>query len=265
MPNTEGFRWGGGIKEIQENFRPALGFVDRVGVRDHTLEFGYTKFFQGRLLRSAFSGVDAQRIDRLDGGLQSQVVRVRALELESNAQDSLGLQYTVNEEVLHSPFEISEGIVIPAGQYSFDEYGFELETGMQRRLSGSFTYQAGDFFGGERLNLIGELAWNPSTHFRSSILYDVNDVDLPQGDFVTRLVRLKLEVIFSSEWSWVNLIQYDNVTDTAGINSRLHWIPRAGREGFVVLNHNFRDWNQDLDFRSTLSDLAIKFNYTFRF
>ena len=120
-------------------------------------------------------------------------------------------------------------------------------------------------FDGERLNLIGELAWNPSTHFRSSIRYDVNDVDLPQGDFAIRLVRLKLEVIFSSEWSWVNLIQYDNVTDTAGINSRLHWIPVAGREAFVVLNHNLEDRNQYDDFHSTLSDLAIKFNYTFRF
>ena len=265
MPNTAGFRWGGGIKEIQENFKPALGFVDRVGVRDHTLELGYTKFFQGRFLRSIFSGVDAQRIDHLDGGLQSQVFRVRALELENNTQDKLKLQYTANQEVLQSPFEISEGIAIPTGQYSFDEYGFELEAGNQRKLSGKFTYRAGDFFNGERLNLIGELAWNPSTHFRSSIRYDVNDVDLPQGDFVTRLVRLKLEVIFSSEWSWVNIIQYDNVTDTGGINSRLHWIPEAGREAFVVLNHNLKDRNQDDDFHSTLSDLAIKFNYTFRF
>ena len=119
MPNTAGFRWGGGIKEIQENFKPALGFVDRVGVRDHTLELGYTNFFQGRFLRSIFSGVDAQRIDHLDGGLQSQVVRVRALELENNTQDKLKLHYTANQEVLQSPFEISKGGRDPDGSVFF--------------------------------------------------------------------------------------------------------------------------------------------------
>ena len=59
--------------------------------------------------------------------------------------------------------------------------------------------------------------------------------------FITRVVRLQLEAIFSSQLSWVNLIQYDNVSHTVGVNSRLHWIPQAGREAFLVLNHNVRD------------------------
>jgi hypothetical protein len=61
----------------------------------------------------------------------------------------------------------------------------------------------------------------------------------------------------------VNLFQYDNVTETLGLNMRLHWIPEAGREMFFVINHNLAD--VDDSFRSTFSDVTAKINYTFRF
>jgi hypothetical protein len=78
---------------------------------------------------------------------------------------------------------------------------------------------------------------------------------------------VSLETIFSSRWSWVNLLQYDNVSRTIGVNSRLHWIPQAGREAFLVLNHNLRDSPLDpaTDFHTSMSEFTIKYNYTFRF
>ena len=49
------------------------------------------------------------------------------------------------------------------------------------------------------------------------------------------------------------------------MNSRLQWIPKAGQEGFIVLNHNLQDFDKDNAFHSALSDLSVKFSYTFRF
>ena len=85
------------------------------------------------------------------------------------------------------------------------------------------------------------------------------------GEFETRLVRLRMDLIFSSKWSWVNLVQYDNVSETAGLNSRIEWIPAPGREGYIVLNHNIGDPDRDDRFDPISSDLAVKFSYTFRF
>ena len=65
--------------------------------------------------------------------------------------------------------------------------------------------------------------------------------------------------------TWVNLIQYDNVSNTAGINMRLHWIPEAGREVFFVINHTLEEDTPDGSFRSTFSDATVKFSYTLRF
>ena len=139
------------------------------------------------------------------------------------------------------------------------------ERSTHRPLNTRFTVGSGDFYDGERDNVQFFLEWTPSQHFRSSINYTYNDVTLPQGDFILRLAQLQLDLIFSSTLSWVNLVQYDNDSEVLGINSRLHWIPQAGREMFIVLNHNLEDRDRNDSFHSEFADFSFKFNYTFRF
>ena len=266
IPSNTGFRGGMAMKRIESNFNPAVGFISRTGIEDRTAEFGHTWRPRGGSIQSLFSGLDAQRITFLDDDrVQSEVLSLRAFEVDTQSRDQLQVRLISNEEGLRDEFEISPGVIIPAGDYSFDEREVGITTGNQRKVSGGLTYRGGEFFDGERLGLTGLIAWRPNKHFRGSIEYDYNDVELPQGDFIVRLVRLQLETAFSSTWSWVNLIQYDNVSETVGVNSRLHWIPEAGREGFVVLNHNLDDLDRDDTFNSTYSELTLKFSYTFRF
>lgn len=265
MPNTTGLRGGFEVKELQENFRPALGYVNATGVRDQSMELGYLYRPDSTWLRSITTGLDVDRIDYLDdGSVQSQILSLRALELASSQRDQLKLRLIRDKEGLREPFEISDGVIIPPGIYEFDQSYLEASAGPQRRVSGNFTYQNGDFYGGKALTLKGALRWRPSSHFRSNIEYQYNDVSLPQGDFTVRLVRLEFDIVFSNTLSWVNLIQYDNVSETAGINSRLDWIPKAGREAFIILNHNLADLNRDSHFVSTYGDLTLKLNYTWR-
>jgi hypothetical protein len=268
-PNSGGWRAGLGVKELQENYNPALGFVNRRGIRDHMAELGYTWRFRRPYLRSVFSGLDAQRVDTLDGGLQSEVMTWRLLEINSNRRDEYTLYHFQTKEVLTEPFTIwddgTDEIVVPTGSYSFDETQISLEGGPLRKVFGLFTARSGDFYDGERLSLSGSLGWRPSMHFTTTLTYEVNDVELPQGDFVARLIQLRNDVVFSSTLSWVTLLQYDNFSETIGINSRLHWIPQAGREAFIVLNHGLQDFDRDNSFASASADLTLKYSYTFRF
>jgi hypothetical protein len=130
---------------------------------------------------------------------------------------------------------------------------------------GSLSYRTGDFYNGTRDEIGGGIGWRPSNHFQFTLDYDINDVELPSGNFILRLARMRADVIFSATMSWSTLLQYDNVTESIGINTRLHWIPEAGREAFIVLNHNLQDFDLNNRFKSALADFAIKFNYTFRF
>ncbi|HEX7080066.1 MAG TPA: DUF5916 domain-containing protein [Gammaproteobacteria bacterium] len=269
MPNSEGWRGGASIRQLEANFDPALGFVSRRGVRARNVELGYTRFTDGGFVQQVFAGVDAQRIDRLSGDLQSQRISWTPLQLQSRARDVFQLRYLADKENVLEPFELyrdpTRTVGVAPGLYSFKRYGFDLETGAQRKLSGNFTYRTGDFYDGERLQVEAGLGWRPSKHYFLNVGYEWNDIDLRAGDFISRLVELTNGVVFSSKLSWVTLVQYDDISETLGINSRLHWIPREGREGFIVLNHNLQDFDKDNSFESMASELTLKFDYTFRF
>jgi hypothetical protein len=127
------------------------------------------------------------------------------------------------------------------------------------------SYPEGRYYNGRRRDQMVEVTWRPSSRFRTSLGYELNDIDLPQGSFQVRLVRAGFDVSFSPNVSLVNLIQYDNVSEVAGINVRLHWIPVAGREVYFVVNHNVADPDRDNNFHSAFSDMTAKVNYTFRF
>lgn len=60
-------------------------------------------------------------------------------------------------------------------------------------------------------------------------------------------------------------MQYDNLSEEVGVNTRIQLIPRAGQEGFIVLNYNMQDKDKNDRFESAFSDLSLKFKYTFRF
>lgn len=269
MPNNSGLRGSFGIKQIEGNFNPALGFVNRTDVRDTSVALGYTRYTGGELLQSFYTGIDAQRIELLDGGLQSEVFLARLIELESNSRDDLEVRYIATRETVAKPFTIYEDptreVVISPGRYSFNEAMVGVSTGRQRTFSGEINYQWGDFYDGTRTNIGGDFRWNASRLFRLRLGYDWNDIVLPGGSFVSRLVRLTTEVTFSPTLSWVTLLQYDNDSEILGLNTRLHWIPTAGREGFIVINHDLQDIDRDNRFNSALADTTIKFNYTFRY
>jgi hypothetical protein len=204
-----------------------------------------------------------------DGDVDTQIVSFRPLEIELRGRDTGRLVYTTNDERVILPFTIySSGtrrVVIAPGEYSFDDYGFDIVTGPQRRYAGRLTYRRGGFYDGERQNLGGEFVWKHSRHFTLRLAYDWNDVELPQAHFITRLARTTTEVNFSSRMSWISLFQYDDVSEVLGIQTRLVWIPRAGQRFSLVFNRSFQDFDKNDSFQSVISELSAKVSYTFRF
>jgi len=268
IPSSVGFRGGAELKEFQQNFNPALGFINRRGIRDSSAYLGYMHRPQDGNLQSILVNLDMQRIERLDGGLQTEALFFRPFVLTNRTADSLMIAYRNQTEVLIEPFEISPGVIVPIGEYTFDDWGIMLSTGNHRKLAGSVRYvryASGKFYNGDRDERHAEITWRPSARLRTNLSYSYIDIKLPQGAFETRLVQMGIDIAFSSTLSWVNLIQYDNVTETVGINMRLHYIPEAGRELYFVINHNLEDPDRDNSFHSTFSDVTAKLNYTFRF
>ncbi len=268
-PNTSGLRGGLGFKEIQRNFFPAMGYINRTDIRDYAADVGYTRFYRGNWLQSWFAGFDTQVVDGLDGERQSEIYVYRLTEIETSTRHKAHVRYLSNREVIQRPFtlysEPGRTIAIQPGEYSFDQAEFSVTTAGQLPFSGSVTATIGDFYDGDRTGYATTFAWNQSRYFRLSATYDWNSISLPQGDFITKLSTLTTQTAFSSTFFWVNLLQYDNVSEEFGVNTRFQWIPRAGQEGFIVLNYNMQDRDKDNTFATAFVDTSVKFRYTFRF
>ncbi len=133
MPNNSEWRGGISVKQVAANFNPALGFVSRSDIRDTSVDIGYRHFTGGGLLQSMYTGIDAQRISFLDGGLQSQVILGRAFEIESNSGERFNYHYSWTREVVTRGFTIyndeTRAVVVPSGSYTFGESVVSVETG----------------------------------------------------------------------------------------------------------------------------------------
>jgi hypothetical protein len=270
VPSSAGLRGRVNYKEVQRNFNPAMGYINRKNIRDYSGDVGYTHFFDGGPFQTLFFGVNGQRVTGIDGGdLQSQEVEWNLFELQGNSRDFFGLDYQRNREVVLEPFEVysdlEREILIGPGDYSFGDVRLFYGTGDQRMFSVNGDINHGSFYDGDTTGYSLGLNWNQSRFFRLSMNYELNDISLPQGDFMTRLMSVNSQVAFNSQLFWVTLVQYDNVSELLGINTRLQWIPKAGQEGFIVLNYGLEDRDKDNTFKSMNADLSIKFKYTFRF
>jgi hypothetical protein len=76
-------------------------------------------------------------------------------------------------------------------------------------------------------------------------------------------LSLIADIYFTPDVSLTNFIQYDNISDTVGINSRLRWIFQPGNDLFLVLNHNVE--SEDLDLTLIQTQFIAKFGWTLRF
>jgi len=265
VPSNNRFRGGFSTRQIEANFNPALGFTSRTDIRDYSGHVAYTHRPTVGRWQSLFFNLEASRIETLGGGLQSQVIGLTPIQMHNRTNDMFYARSNFETEVLDAPFEISPGIVIDPGEYSFDDHGIEFGFSAHRRFSGRIARTDGGFYDGTRVRTFGNFTWAASPRFRTTLGVNINEIELPAGAFTTRIVSTTFDIVFSSKLSWTNLIQYDNVSEVVGANLRLNWIPEAGRDVYFVINHNLQDLDEDNHFHSQTSDLVAKASYTFRF
>lgn len=263
FPNDR-VNWSVSLQEIQENFHPALGFVNRRAIRQYDAEFRYRTRPRSKVLREVDHEVEASLVTGVDGQRQSRLLRVRPIRLANRANDSVYVEWQQNRELVSRDFTLFDRLLVPAIDYEFEHVRVGLETGLQRALVLAASVQDGTFFGGERLEKAIDVQWRPSMHLYLRLGYTENDVELTSGHFKSRLARLQSDIAMNPYWSLSNLVQYDNAADLIGGSMRLRYEPRDGQEMLFVVNRTF-DVEVDNRLTSAQNEALLKLSYTFRF
>lgn len=252
------------LLEIGENFNPALGFVNRTGIREYSSMLRWRWRPENGPIRAVNHRADLRLVTDLDGETLSRTLAVRPLGLFAHSTDWYMLEWHHRTENVQESFSLFDRLNVPAGSYTFDRFRAEVATGMHRPLNVVLSVQDGGFFGGDRLEKFIELQWRQSEHLSLGLSFEEQVVTLPDGKFKLHLGSLRSNVAFNSQWSWSNLLQYENASETLGINSRLRYVPQAGREMLLVLNRGF-DVDASNRFNSSFSELNLALSWTFRY
>ena len=224
----------------------------------------YSSRPEGRWFRELRQSALFEDFHKISGGLESSILFFEPFGLVMHSGDEVSVDWFRSREVLVEPFEVSDGVIIPPGDYEFADYGIEIRGVSTRTFAPTLELETGEFFDGDIRIARAGLGWRANRHFFFQLNYEYNDVELPYGEFVKRLIQIDANYAFNSRWSWVNLIQYDNDSNSVGINSRLRWNPRAGRDLYIVVNHGFDALGAFSGLHSAESQLSVKYTQTFR-
>ena len=173
-------------------------------------------------------------------------------------------EFNVNPtgERLVVPFEVSKGVVLAPGRYHWRQYRLEVGTAQKRRLYTQLTWWLGGFYDGALDQVIWTSTWNPMPLLTVEFSGQRNMARLPAGNFTQTVTSTRVRVNVSSDLSAASYVQYDSVSKSLGVNSRLRWTFRPAADLFLVYNHNVRSlldrWQLDSN------QLVVKAQYAFR-
>jgi hypothetical protein len=176
-------------------------------------------------------------------------VHIDLTEVEFNSGGRFGPELNIYHEGLKEPFLIAEkdSISLPPGSYDFTGIGLDWSSNPSARLSFVLRGDFGPFYNGTRNGGNVTFTYRPNEAFTTSLLVDYNDVHLDQGNFVRKLIGVRVGYFFTPKVFVQSLVQYNNQAGVWTANARFGWLSTAGTGLFVVVNdgheaNGFFDW-----------------------
>ncbi len=248
--------------EVTESFNPEVGFLRR---EDYTRR----EFFLMRRFRlsdeSPLLEIRPHTTQRfyhnLDGFLETGYSHYDVhWEFKNGYQFETG--YNFLKDGLLEPFEIIEGVFVPAGSYSGEEANLSFNTDQSAPFSIEVEYRTGRRFGGDHTVIEPIIRYRAGESFNAELTGEHASFDLPYpgGDFSVLLARLRLSYSFTPKMSIQAVLQYEDETDTLSTNLRFSLL-RTASSGLYLVYNEFDERMSGLG--PAQREFVIKYNYLF--
>jgi hypothetical protein len=251
------------FRQNGSKFEPALGFIDRRGVRSYRQAIRYVWRINTEYVRTISIGV----LPTLKTDLSNRIVEedhdLPFISISTPKDDTLYGMLGVNRDVVDSPFNMWDNTTIRPDDYRWLWGRITFTSSESRIISGKLSYRFGNFYDGTRNDYLAGISLKPSKHILFGISYEIRDIDLPVNSFIVRIFSARINLQFTPDLILNNTIQYDNDSKLVGINSRFRWTIKPGSDLFLTFNNGylFEDWN----FRMQLFETSLKVALTIRF
>ena len=257
---TNKWEWRNSYMTVQNNFVDEMGFVPRVGI--HKVSGVIYRTFRPkrlqRFLRQSNPHLQWDYVMDSRGNLMIRHVDYHVpFSFQNGASSEMGTNPTL--ERFDKPFVINrvKNIAIPPGIYSFTDYFVSFSSDNSRAISGNANFHTGRFYTGYKQSYTAGGTLRFGAKLSTSVSFIRNNVNLPQGHFLTDLITTRFDYSFSTKMFLNALLQYNTDTHQVSSNIRFNLIHRPLSDIFVVYNEHRSSLGNDLVDRT----LAIKFTY----
>jgi len=257
------FRYQSSYLDLGKNFNPEMGFaraVDRAIVNNQTqLTFLVRdKPLVGSALQEIFLSANSEHVLPGNGGTESKILRpqVRFVFRDAGYFD---IQYAQNFERIEEDFDLPSNVVVPPGDYKFNRTNLVYASDGSKMFSFLAAVRWGGFWSGTRFEKEFNFRFRPSYKFSTSVEYERNDAELPEGSFTTHLLSGRVDFAFNPRMYLNTLVQYNNDDNQFSTNIRFRLIHRPLSDIYVVYNdlrdhrEKFNDWRLTVKYTHLLT------------
>lgn len=176
---------------------------------------------------------------------------------------SLELNWQYNYQRLTNTFNpINEDkyISFQEGEvYDWHAVNASFDSNQRKLVSFNSEITYGEFYNGKALTLRGQLNYRYQPYGSLALRFDYNDVRLAEGYGNEKLfvVGPRIDLTFTNNLFLTTFVQFNNVDDNIGLNTRLQWRYQPASDFFIVYTENYLPENMASKNRA----LVFKFTY----
>ncbi|MGC4085782.1 MAG: DUF5916 domain-containing protein, partial [Vicinamibacterales bacterium] len=226
--------------EVGDDFNPEVGFLERPDGYRQTSIVLRRRIRTPRLARMGIREVEPHASYEsywgFDGYQETATLHIdNRLDFENGytlTSTALNVQY----EGLRQPFEVYPGVIVPAGSYRSPYFLTQGNTDRRKWISAGFSANIGGFLSGSQVSLGPSVNIRRGGRLTSTLRLTRNDIDLPEGKFVTNLASARVTYNLSTLINLSGLVQYNDRTKRWSTNLRFNWLRTAASGLYVVYN-----------------------------
>jgi len=261
---TRQWELGGAVRQVDSAFNPEVGFLERPAFRFYNFRIlRHLRTPHLSWFRETRPHITFRQYDDPDGAPQSRLIHIDSHFLFANGAFFEAPGFNFVREAFRQPFEIADGVVLQPRVYDWFEWAMNYNTNLSAPVSVGGKATIGQFYTGHRAALLTNLTVRPNERFNASLRLNYERVRLKEGNFVRRLVGLKLAYAFTPRVYLQALLQYINQTHLLSANVRLGWLGPAGTGLFVVFNEGRETGGGETTARPLNRAVVVKFTRQF--
>ncbi len=260
-----------GYSHIGPEFNPEIGYVRVTGIDRWDSDLAYNNDIDNSIIRRTVQGIEGEYSIDHEGDPFQNSLELVPLGLVFQSGEYLEYKVEYEEDNVKEEYDIFGDVIIGPDSYDGVSHWLAFRSSSKRPVRVMMHWQGGDDLNGTYNDYSADIIVQFTRNFLFSLEGTIDERKYPLtpapdsgvfgGAFTANLLRVRATYTFSPDLYITSYLQWENESELASLNNRLHWTIEPERDLFVVVNLA-TDRGES---RFIHADTAIKLGYLWRF